>query len=108
MGYGKIVKYGDIIEFYQYEKEIKENYVRKQQTAIKRYAEMEDRRRNIKISPNAKSFDRKKSRKNKVRAYAISKGTYRRSKASIARSRVNFYRLCHHNNYLASISPFSN
>jgi len=81
MGYTKIVIYGNMVEHYQYEKNL---------TNIKR------------IAPSKHTLKRAKQ----ARDYAKARGTYTRTKRSIKRSREAFFRLCHHNNCLAQSIHF--
>jgi len=81
MGYCRIVQYGDITELYEYEKNI--NNTKKK-----------------KISSIAK----KRAKQN--REYAKQKGTYIKSKRSRLRTINNFFRLCHHNNYMSKTIHF--
>jgi len=81
MGYTRIVQYGNITEKYEYENnrpDYKERH----------------------ISPIAKK------RAKEIRAIKKKTGTYKRSKDSIQRSRKSFFRLCHHNNCIASTIAF--
>jgi len=81
MGYTKIVQYGDIVEVYQYEKNIHNNKKRH-------------------VSKHAQK------RRKAIRDYAKAHGTYKRPWRSVKRSKEAFYRLCHHNNYLAKTIHF--
>jgi len=72
MGYTKIIKYGNVTEIYEYEKN--------RRTIKKRVGTSWQRKRNA-----------------RYRAQRISKGTYERTKRSIRNSRSNFFRLVHHN-----------
>lgn len=78
MGYTKIVRYGDILEIYGYEKDINRNRGVKKSTKLQR--------------------DRRKK--------AILEGRYQRSSFSVQRARRNFFRLVHHNNVFASSIVF--
>lgn len=91
MGYTKIVKYGDVIELYSYEKEIKRN---KGIDALKAQRLSQGKRN----SSSASISNVKKNRLKERRKQALLKGHYERSKRSINRSRLAFFRLCHHNN----------
>jgi len=81
MGYTKIVKYGNVTEIYEYEKN----------------------RRTIKKRIGT-SWQRKRTAKERARR--ISLGVYQRTKRSIRQSRSNFFRLCHHNVCLANSVDF--
>jgi len=81
MGYIKIVKYGDITEIYEYEKNL-----------------VHHTKRNV--SPIAKK------RAKEIRKLSQSQGLYQRSQKSIRRSQFNFFRLCHHNSCLATSIHF--
>jgi hypothetical protein len=81
MGYTKILRYGDTIEIYNYEKNIDNT-----------------RRKGVSNKTRARS--------KKIREHAKSRGTYQKSKASILRSTHNFFRLCHHNNINARTIHF--
>jgi hypothetical protein len=81
MGYTKIVQFGNVTEIYDYEKnrpDYKPRYV----------------------------SELTKKRQKQTRLHEKSKGSYSRSKRSIKRSTDNFFRLCHHNNYLADTVHF--
>jgi len=71
MGYTRIVQYGEVTEVYEYEKTINSN--RKDG-----------------------SVARSKALKRRKKLQSLGKAVYR-SRASIRRSRTNFFRLCHHN-----------
>jgi len=81
MGYTKIVQYGNVTEVYEYEKNISHH-----------------RRHHLSSVLRARA---KKLREEKKR-----RGWYERSRASINRSRNNFFRLCHHNNSIAKSIHF--
>jgi len=77
----KIVQYGNVTEVYEYEKNIrpyKERYV----SALT------------------------KKRIKKAREIAKKNGTYTRKTKNVLRSKQSFFRLCHHNNVLASSIHF--
>jgi len=81
MGYIKINQYGDIVEIYEYEKNIrpyKERFV----SAIT------------------------KKRAKKAREHAKATGTYKRKNRNILRTTQRFFRLCHHNNVCATTIHF--
>lgn len=99
MGYQKIVQYGDVTEIYTYEK----NLNRKQKgisplTAlrIQKGVRNNEKKRNYKKSPTKSELFRIQQKAKK----------YSRSRRSIARSRQNFFRLCHNNNCLAKTIHF--
>jgi len=81
MGYTKIVQYGNVTELYEYEKN-KPDYKPRYVSALT------------------------KSRIKKAREYSKSKGVYKRKNSSIKRSVQSFFRLCHHNNVLATTIHF--
>jgi len=78
MGFTKIVRYGDTLEIYKYEKE----HV-KQRT-----------------KPHVSQLQKKRARERRQSK------SYVRSSYSIARSRTAFFRFCHHNNTLATTVHF--
>jgi len=81
MGYMRILQYGNVTETYEYEKN---------RTSTKgRYVS-----------------SLTKSRAKKARELAKAHGSYKRSKRSVLRSVYSFYRLCHHNNVMASTVNF--
>lgn len=98
-GYTRIIQYGDIIETYEYEKIIKKKGAdaRKAEQLIQKL-----KGNNGRASSNTLDAKRKKQR----RIQSKEKGNYRRSHASIIRSKKNFFRLCHHNNCLAKTIHF--
>jgi len=98
MGYTKIVQYGNITEVFEYEREIKTRPPSRLQA--ERLANGGSNNRPV------KSFNVIKGRKDKIRSEAKAKGNYIRSAASIKRCRTNFFRLCHHNNTLATSIHF--
>jgi len=98
MGYTKIVQYGNVTEVFEYEREI----VRKSPS----WLQAERLANGGADNRQGKSFCVIKKRKDKVRRDAKAKGTYIRSQASVKRCRTNFFRLCHHNNTLASSIHF--
>jgi len=81
MGYTKIVKYGNVTEIYEYEKN--------RRTPRKRIRQNWQRKR-------ASAYRKER----------IAKGVYERTKRSIRLSRSNFFRLCHHNVCLADTVDF--
>jgi hypothetical protein len=81
MGYTRVLRYGDIIELYEYEKD--------RTCAKERH-----------ISTLAKN------RAKKIRELSKSRKQYKRKHRSILRSVYSFFRLCHHNNCLASSIHF--
>jgi len=81
VGYTRIVQYGDVIELYQYEKNRSDN------------------------KPRWVSAIAKKRARN-IREIAKKSGTYKRTNRSIIRARNNFFKLCHHNNCLATTVHF--
>lgn len=98
MPYTKIVQYGDTIELYEYENSLKK---RTPDTlkAHRLYTHSRDPKAKRLLSVQAK---RRKER----RELSLKNGLYKRSRASIRRSRVNFFRLCHHNNCRAKTIHF--
>jgi len=100
MGYRKIVQYGDTIEIYDYDKSINKkggiNY-KKAHELMHGVARIDESQRVLSLA---------QKRKKQIRIQSRSKGTYQRSKASIRRSKQNFFRLCHHNNCLAETIHF--
>lgn len=78
MGYTKIVRFGDTIELYEYEKNISSNRRHKHISSIQR----------------------------KRRVERIASKAYVRSDFSIKRAKRNFFRLCHHNNLIADTVTF--
>jgi len=98
MGYTKIVRYGDIIEVYEYEKELK----KKPADSFKAHRIYSGGR----DSETTSLQSVKKKRKKAIRDLSLAQGVYERSKRSIRRSRVNFFRLCHHNNSRAKTIHF--
>lgn len=99
MTYTKIVQYGDLTEHYAYQYPL--NRTRKpishlQALRISKDVKPSEKKRNYKKPPTQRQlFAIQQKAKN-----------YRRSRKSIARSRVNFFRLCHHNNCIASTIHF--
>jgi len=102
MGYTKIVQYGDTIEIYSYEKEIKKRGFDRLQ-AQRAYDRVYKGVRNTKTSS---LLTVKEKRRKDRRNLALKQGFYTRSAASIRRSKLNFFRLCHHNNCLAKTIHF--
>jgi hypothetical protein len=98
MGYCKIIQFGDTTEIYEYENTIKSRPP--DRAKAERLANPQ--------SNNAplKSFDLAKKRSKSLRLQSKAKGIYKRSDASIKRSKNNFFRLCHHNNCLATTIHF--
>jgi len=78
MGYTKIVRFGDTIELYEYEKDIKRNRRSRIETSIQK--------------------------KRRLARQALK--SYVRSDFSIKRAKRSFFRLCHHNNLLADTVTF--
>lgn len=99
MGYRKIVQYGDTVEIYDYEKEIPKS------TKATRKAKLK-RENSALYYAIYGTFDLAQKRRKLQRIQSQAKGTYERSKASITRSKKNFFRLCHHNNCLADTIHF--
>jgi len=99
MGYTKIVQYGDVTEVYKYDR----NLSKKPPTRYTAY-KLAQRRAGIRTREVSTSL--KKSRTDKIRAESKAKGTYTKSKRSIRRSKLSFFRLCHHNIYSASTVHF--
>lgn len=81
MGYKKITVFGNLTEVIEYEKDIR---VPKRRS----------------LSPLAKA------RAKAIREARKNKGLYQRSSRSVKRSREAFFRLCHHNNCLATSITF--
>lgn len=100
MGYKKIVQYGDTIELYEYEKELKRPD--KGQSHLKFERLLNGQRNNDYPRPRNVIKDRKKL----LRIQQKLAGTYRRSERSIKRSKRAFFRLVHHNNCLATTIHF--
>ena len=99
MGYRKIVQYGNVVEIYDYEKDLKK---KGGVDALRAYRLMHPKERNTKnTSPTLA-----KKRQDQIRIQSKAKGVYTRSKRSVKRSKDNFFRLCHHNNCLAQSIHF--
>jgi len=81
MGYTKIVQYGNVTEYYAYEKNRSNNK--------KRYISALTKKRN-----------------KTARLLAKAKGFYKRKASSVLRSTKTFFRLCHHNNVEADSIHF--
>lgn len=81
MGYTKIVQFGNVTEIYEYEKN-RPDYKERHVSSLT------------------------KKRNKKAREHAKIKGTYKRRKQHVIRTTNNFFRLCHHNNCLASTIHF--
>lgn len=96
MGYTKIVQYGDTIEYYFYEK----NLIKKEKQSHLKFSKI--------LNPKQKfnAVNSKKLRKKAITLLNKKSGHYERTPQSIKRSRDNFFRLCHHNNCLASSIHF--
>lgn len=101
MGYQKIVQFGNVTEIYSYDKEIKP---RPPSRLKARLLTEKLAGRVHKTVPTRNNV--KKNRKDAIRKHAKEFGTYTRSEASIKRSRINFFRLCHHNNTSAQSIHF--
>lgn len=98
MGYTKIVQYGDTIEVYSYEKNIKKEGIdRLKAERLFNPQRTDDLQRNNSVI---------EKRKKQLRLQSQAKGLYRRSDASIKRSRLNFFRMVHHNNCKAQSIHF--
>jgi len=98
MGYVKINQFANVTEIYAYDKEIKPrtpNHLKAFKLA-----------NNIKNNEQYTSFDIVKQRKKLQRIQSKAKGIYKRKDSSIKRSKDNFFRLCHHNNYSANTIHF--
>jgi len=100
MGYKKIVQYGDVIELYDYEKELK-----RKTSGVSHVQALRLQGLSGNTSNNA-TLDIVKKRKKTAFLLAKQSGTYERSKRSIKRSKTNFFRLVHHNNCLAQSIHF--
>jgi len=98
MGYTKINQFANVTEIYSYDNEIKP----RKPNLLKAYKLAN----NIKCSTSLKSFDVVKNRKKLQRVQSKTKGLYKRADSSIKRSKQNFFRLCHHNNYSANSIHF--
>lgn len=96
MGYKKIVQYGDTVEIYHYDKPIH----RKQPPSWIKHNQLVEG-----VKP-LQSTSVKKKRAKKTLLSSRKKGVYLRSDSSIRRSKINFFRLCHHNNHLADTIHF--
>lgn len=81
MGYTRIVQYGNVTELYEYEKNRTNNKPRYVSAIAKKRAK-------------------------EIRSIAKKTGTYKRTYRSVLRARNNFFKLCHHNNCLASTIHF--
>lgn len=99
MGYTKIVQFGDTIEIYSYEKNIKP----KQADALKAERLFQESKGN---HGRARSNTLNAKRTRDIRLRSQAQGSYRRSDASIRRSKINFFRLCHENNCNAKTIHF--
>lgn len=91
MGYTKINQFGDVTEIYEYENDLK----RKPGVDALRASRLISGPDNSKATVS----NVRKERAKKQRAESKRKGIYKRSESSIRRSRNNFFRLVHHNNY---------
>lgn len=98
MGYTRILQYGDITEIYEYEKPInkRNNPSTLQATRLSKTVPVNEKKRNYKKPPT----------KSELQALQRKAKNYSRSRRSVARSRQNFFRLCHHNNCNASTIHF--
>lgn len=99
MGYRKIVQYGDTTEIYDYEKNIRQRKGINAKKARILMLPRENHANELSVSSSTK-------RKKLQRLQRKAKGTHRRSKRSITRSKTNFFRLTHHNNCLAETIHF--
>jgi len=99
MGYHRIVQYGDTIDIYDYSKSInrKGGIDHKKAHQLRHPESSTDSKRYLSLA---------QKRTRAIRLQSRQKGTYQRSKASIRRSKQNFFRLCHHNNCLARTIHF--
>jgi len=100
MGYQKVVQYGNIIEKYQYEKELN-----RKSKGISHVQALRLQGDNYYNPDNATLSVVQKRKKTRLQL-AKEKGTYQRTKRSIKRSKLNFFRLVHHNNCLAKTIHF--
>jgi len=100
MGYKKIVQFGDLIEIYEYEK----NLNRKDKAPSRLQA--------VRLSNPQSSngsyatLDVRKKRQKESRLQQIRSKTYERSKRSVKRAKLAFFRLVHHNNCSADTIHF--
>jgi len=100
MGYTKIVQFGDLVEIYEYQNKLN----RKEKTPSKLQAE---RLANPTASNGSyATLDVRKKRQKLALLHAKQSRTYERSKRSIRRSQMAFFRLVHHNNCLAKTIHF--
>lgn len=99
MGYTKIIQYGNVTEVYNYEKS------HKTETSSSRKARLRKHKNRLYHAVYGTS-DVKKDRAKRAKDLARKKGIYKRSDASIRRSKTNFFRLCHHNNVSADTINF--
>lgn len=97
MGYSKIIQYANVTEIYRYEKEIKQ----KIPSTIKAWS----LQKNIRSYGLKRTYNVIEERKKLARSERKAKGNIR-SQASIKRSKDNFFRLCHQNNYHAKSIHF--
>jgi hypothetical protein len=98
MGYTKVVQYGNVTEVYEYEKDHKQSSLSKKKELRVSQPEI--------YNALYGTSSVVKERQRKARLQSKEKGTYRRSEASVKRSKRNFFRLCHHNNCLADSIHF--
>jgi hypothetical protein len=98
MGYVKVVQYGNVTEVYEYEKEHKQSSRSKKKLLRKR-----DNRLYYAVYGTSDIVEERRKRQ---RLQSQAKGVYKRSEASVKRSKKNFFRMCHHNNCLASSIHF--
>jgi len=99
MGYTKIVQYGDVTEIYRYEK----NISRKKGISVKKAMQLQGDWDDS-VSSILPTVQSKRLKENRLAVLA--KGQAKRSKASIRRSKTNFFRLVHHNNCCADTIHF--
>jgi len=99
MGYTRILQYGDTTEIYEYEKNI--NKKRTAPSALLANRISKD------VLPHEKkrNYPKPKTKRELERIQQKAK-KYSRSRRSVARSRQNFFRLCHHNNCMAKTIHF--
>jgi hypothetical protein len=99
MGYKKIIQYGNITEYYEYQNEIK------QKKGI-------DHKKALLLLDPKQGYGKKhslsviKKRQKQLLVQSKAKGVYIRIRSSINRSKRNFWRLCHHNNVYSDTIHF--
>jgi len=99
MGYSKIVQYGDTTEIYEYSKNLNtknEGIPHLKALRLLKTVPNNEKKRNYKKPPTQQQLFRIQQKAKK----------YFRSRRSIARSKLNFFRLCHNNNCKANTIHF--